>query len=61
MKDWSLLPKIPPTNEPNIYFVTAWQHWLCNNSNYGDIIAYYTALHMHLRTQNVTLAHVILL
>ena len=20
--------KIPPTNQPNIYFVTAWQHWL---------------------------------
>ena len=21
-------PKIPPTNQPNIYFVTAWKHWL---------------------------------
>jgi len=21
-------PKIPPTNQPNINFVTAWQHWL---------------------------------
>jgi len=21
-------PKIPPKNQPNIYFLTAWQHWL---------------------------------
>ena len=21
-------PKIPPRNLPNIYFLTAWQHWL---------------------------------
>jgi len=26
--DGVFCPKIPPTNPPNIYFLTAWQHWL---------------------------------
>ena len=26
IKVWGFLPKIPPINPPNIYFVTAWQH-----------------------------------
>jgi len=28
IKVWVSCPKMPPTNQPNIYFVTAWQHWL---------------------------------
>ena len=28
MKVWDFYPKVLPTNEPNIYFMTAWQHWL---------------------------------
>ena len=28
IKVWDCLPEIPPTNQRNINFVTAWQHWL---------------------------------
>jgi len=28
IKVWGFLPKNPPTNQPNIYFVKIWQYWL---------------------------------